>query len=164
MENRNIWISTSGEAIKYFTNNRIDNIVEDITSYLKNGDYFGGCNVFINDINNYVKEGIPTNKYIKGKPTKNIVFIGLAAGAIVASSVCFLVVNSYKNSKSVSAVNYADRNSIVFTRKKDRFINTYTTRTKIERNNNNNNNNSGGTISTHTSSSGNTHGGGGGSF
>ena len=102
MENRNIWISTSGEAIKYFTNNRIDNIVEDITSYLKNGDYFGGCNVFINDINNYVKEGIPTNKYIKGKPTKNIVFIGLAAGAIVASSVCFLVVNSYKNSKSVS--------------------------------------------------------------
>ena len=51
MENRNIWISTSGEAIKYFTDNRIDNIVEDITSYLKNGDYFGGCNVFINDIN-----------------------------------------------------------------------------------------------------------------
>ena len=147
-------ISTSGEAIKYFTNNRIDNIVEDITSYLKNGDYFGGCNVFINDINNYVKEGIPTNK--------NIVFIGLAAGAIVASSVCFLVVNSYKNSKSVSSVNYADRNSIVFTRKKDRFINTYTTRTKIERNNNNNN--LGGTSSTHTSSSGNTHGGGGGSF
>lgn len=163
MENRNIWISTSGEAIKYFTDNRIDNIVEDITSYLKNGDYFGGCNVFINDINNYVKEGIPTNKYIKDKPTKNIVFIGLAAGAIVASSVCFLVVNSYKNSKSVSSVNYADRNSIVFTRKKDRFINTYTTRTKIERNNNNNNN-SGGTSSTHTSSSGNTHGGGGGSF
>ena len=162
MENRNIWISTSGEAIKYFTDNRIDNIVEDITSYLKNGDYFGGCNVFINDINNYVKEGIPTNKYVKGKPTKNIVFIGLAAGAIVASSVCFLVVNSYKNSKSVSSVNYADRNSIVFTRKKDRFINTYTTRTKIERNNNNNN--SGGTSSTHTSSSGNTHGGGGGSF
>ena len=70
---------------------------------------------------------------------------------------------SFKNSKSVSAVNYADRNSIVFTRKKDRFINTYTTRTKIERNNNNNNN-LGGTISTHTSSSGNTHGGGGGSF
>ena len=63
-----------------------------------------GGNIFINDINNYVKEGIPTNKYIKGKPTKNIVFIGLAAGAIVASSVCFLVVNSYKNSKSVSKI------------------------------------------------------------
>ena len=72
------------------------------------------------------------------------------------------MLSSFKNSKSVSSVNYADRNSIVFTRKKDRFINTYTTRTKIERNNNNNN--LGGTSSTHTSSSGNTHGGGGGSF
>ena len=161
MENRNIWISTSGEAIKYFTNNRIDNIVEDITSYLKNGDYFGGCNEFINDINYYAEEGIPAGQYTynEAERTQKVIFIGLGAGLIVASVVSLLVVNSYKNSKSISTANYVDRNSIVFTRKKDRFISTYTSKTKIERNNS-----SSGGSSTHTSSSGNTHGGGGGSF
>ena len=128
MDDRKVWISTSGEAIKYFTDSRIQNIVDDITTQLKNADYFEGCN-------------------------------GLGAGLIVASVVSLLVVNSYKNSKSISTANYVDRNSIVFTRKKDRFISTYTSKTKIERNNS-----SSGGSSTHTSSSGNTHGGGGGSF
>ena len=45
-------------------------------------------------------------------------------------------------------------------KKRDTFVNTFTTRTKIERNNNN----GGGGSSTHTSSSGSTHGGGGGKF
>ena len=53
-----------------------------------------------------------------------------------------------------------DNSSIVFTKRRDTFVNTFTTRTKIERNNS-----SGGSgSSTHRSSSGNTHGGGGGSF
>lgn len=161
MDDRKVWISTSGEAIKYFTDSRIQNIVDDITTQLKNADYFEGCNEFINDINYYAEEGIPAGQYTynEAERTQKVIFIGLGAGLIVASVVSLLVVNSYKNSKSISTANYVDRNSIVFTRKKDRFISTYTSKTKIERNNS-----SSGGSSTHTSSSGNTHGGGGGSF
>lgn len=161
MDDRKVWISTSGEAIKYFTDSRIDNIVDDVTAQLKNADYFEGCNEFISDINYYAEEGIPVGQYTysEAERTQKVIFIGLGAGLIVASVVSFLVVNSYKNSKSISTANYVDHNSIVFTRKKDRFISTYTSKTKIERNNN-----SSGGSSTHTSSSGNTHGGGGGSF
>lgn len=161
MDDRKVWISTSGEAIKYFNDSRIDNIVDDVTAQLKNADYFEGCNEFISDINYYAEEGIPVGQYTysEAERTQKVIFIGLGAGLIVASVVSFLVVNSYKNSKSISTANYVDHNSIVFTRKKDRFISTYTSKTKIERNNN-----SSGGSSTHTSSSGNTHGGGGGSF
>lgn len=161
MDDRKVWISTSGEAIKYFTDSRIQDIVDDITTQLKNADYFEGCNEFINDINYYAEEGIPAGQYTynEAERTQKVIFIGLGAGLIVASVVSLLVVNSYKNSKSISTANYVDSNSIVFTRKKDRFISTYTSKTKIERNNS-----SSGGSSTHTSSSGNTHGGGGGSF
>ena len=86
--------------------------------------------------------------------------IALGVSAVVAGLTCIIVVNSYKNSKSVSSINYVDNNSIVFTKRRDVFVSTFTTKTKIEKNNNR----GGGGSSTHTSSSGNTHGGGGGSF
>ena len=121
MDDRNIWISTSGDAIEYFTDDRIESIIAD---------------------------------------TVKIVLIALVSAAIVAGVTCIFVVNSYKNSKSVSSTNYVDNNSIVFTKRRDVFVSTFTTKTKIEKNNNR----GGGGSSTHTSSSGNTHGGGGGSF
>ena len=162
MNDRKIWISTSGDAIEYFTDNRIDSIISDISKYLSNEEYFDACNIFLTDIQYYIDSGIPEGQYTYSEEenTLKIVLIALGVAAVVAGVTCIVVVNSYKNSKSVSSVNYVDNNSIVFTKRRDTFVNTFTTRTKIERNNS-----SGGSgSSTHRSSSGNTHGGGGGSF
>ena len=161
MSDRKIWISTSGDAIEYFTDNRIDSIVSDISKYLSNEEYFDGCNIFLTDIQYYMESGIPEDQYTYSEEENNIkvVLIALAAATIVASLVCIVVVNSYKNTKSISSINYVDNNSIVFTRRRDTFVNTFTTKRKIEKNNS-----SSGGSSTHNSSSGNTHGGGGGSF
>lgn len=162
MDDRNIYISTTGIAINYFTDERIDSIISDISKYLGNQEYFDGCNIFLTDIKYYIDKGIPEGQYTYSEEenTTKIVFIALGVATIVSVVVCVLVVNSYKNSKSISTVNYVDHNSISFTKKRDTFVNTFTTRTKIERNNNN----GGGGSSTHTSSSGSTHGGGGGKF
>lgn len=162
MNDRKIWISTSGDAIEYFTDNRIDSIISDISKYLSNEDYFDACTLFLTDIQYYIDSGIPEGQYTYSEEenTLKIVLIALGVAAVVAGVTCIVVVNSYKNSKSVSSVNYVDNNSIVFTKRRDTFVNTFTTKTKIERNNS-----SGGSgSSTHRSSSGNTHGGGGGSF
>ena len=162
MNDRKIWISTSGDAIEYFTDNRIDSIISDISKYLSNEEYFDACNIFLTDIQYYIDSGIPEGQYTYSEEenTLKIVLIALGVAAVVAGVTCIVVVNSYKNSKSVSSVNYVDNNSIVFTKRRDTFVNTFTTKTKIERNNS-----SGGSgSSTHRSSSGNTHGGGGGSF
>ncbi|WP_133015534.1 TPM domain-containing protein [Clostridium cuniculi] len=162
MNDRKIWISTSGDAIEYFTDNRIDSIISDISKYLRNEEYFDACNIFLTDIQYYIDSGIPEGQYTYSEEenTLKIVLIALGVAAVVAGVTCIVVVNSYKNSKSVSSVNYVDNSSIVFTKRRDTFVNTFTTKTKIERNNS-----SGGSgSSTHRSSSGNTHGGGGGSF
>ena len=162
MNDRKIWISTSGDAIEYFTDNRIDSIISDISKYLSNEEYFDACNIFLTDIQYYIDSGIPEGQYTYSEEenTLKIVLIALAVAVVVAGLTCIIIVNSYKNSKSVSSVNYVDNNSIVFTKRRDTFVNTFTTKTKIERNNS-----SGGSgSSTHRSSSGNTHGGGGGSF
>ena len=162
MNDRKIWIYTSGDAIEYFTDNRIDSIISDISKYLSNEEYFDACNIFLTDIQYYIDSGIPEGQYTYSEEenTLKIVLIALGVAAVVAGVTCIVVVNSYKNSKSVSSVNYVDNSSIVFTKRRDTFVNTFTTRTKIERNNS-----SGGSgSSTHRSSSGNTHGGGGGSF
>ena len=162
MDDREIWISTSGDAIEYFTDNRIESIISDISKYLSNGEYFDACNIFLTDIQYYIDNGVPEGQhtYSEEENTLKIVLIALGVAAIVAGVTCIVVVNSYKNSKSVSSVNYVDNNSIVFTKRRDIFVNTFTTKTKIERNNSSGGNGS----STHRSSSGNTHGGGGGSF
>ena len=162
MDDRNIWISTSGDAIEYFTDDRIESIIADISKYLSNGEYFDACNIFLTDIKHYINDGIPEGQYTYSEEdnTVKIVLIALVSAAIVAGVTCIFVVNSYKNSKSVSSTNYVDNNSIVFTKRRDVFVSTFTTKTKIEKNNNR----GGGGSSTHTSSSGNTHGGGGGSF
>ena len=162
MDDRKIWVSTSGDAIQYFTDDRIESIIADISKYLSNGEYFDACNIFLTDIEHYINNGIPEDQYTYSEEdnTVKIVLIALVSATIVAGIVCIYVVNSYKNSKSVSSTNYVDNNSIIFTKRRDIFVSTFTTKTKIEKNNN-----SGGSgSSTHTSSSGNTHGGGGGSF
>ena len=162
MNDRKIWISTIGDAIEYFTDNRIESIISDISKYLSDAEYFDACNIFLNNIQYYIDSGIPEGQYTYSEEehTLKIVLIALGVAAIVAGVTCIVVVNSYKNSKSVSSINYIDNNSIVFTKRRDIFINTFTTKTKIERNNSSGGNGS----STHRSSSGNTHGGGGGSF
>lgn len=162
MDDRKIWISTSGDAIEYFTDNRIESIINDISKYLSDEEYFDACNIFLNNIQYYIDSGIPEGQYTYSEEehTLKIVLIALGVAAIVAGVTCIVVVNSYKNSKSVSSINYIDNNSIVFTKRRDIFVNTFTTKTKIERNNSSGGNGS----STHRSSSGNTHGGGGGSF
>lgn len=162
MDTRKIYISTKGEAIRYFTDDRLDKIISDISEYFSNQEYFKGFSVFLDDINVYMNSGIPENQYeySEAEKNRNVIITALLVAFITATITCVLVVKSYKSPKSISSLNYVDTNSIVFTKRKDIFINTFTTKRKIQKNNGN----SGGRSSTHTSSSGDTHGGRGGSF
>lgn len=162
MVGRNIWISTEGEALKYFSDDRLDSIIEDIGKYLSNGEYLDGFNIFITDVKYYMDLGVDRSQYLYSESgnTIKMLFISLLVAVIVATISCLAVNYSYKTPKGTSSINYVDRNSIVFNKKKDIFINTYTTRTKIEKNNDINS----GKTTIHNSDSGRTHGGRGGNF
>lgn len=161
MKDRKIYISTTGKAKSYFTDRRLDSMIADIGNYLKNSQYYDGCNSYLGQVKHYIELGIPEGQYDFNEEinSRNITLISLGIALIVSFIICALVVNSYKHPKSISTMNYVDENSIVFTRRKDTFINTYTTKVKIERDNDDNNRST-----THTSSGGSSHGGSGGDF
>ena len=57
MDNREAWISTSGEAITYFTDARIERVLDSVFEYLPSGDYFQSFQAFLADVEYYM--GLP---------------------------------------------------------------------------------------------------------
>lgn len=171
MDNRNVWISTSGDAIKYFTDARIELMLDNIFEYIPNEDYYNSCITFLTDIKTYMGVLQPSNSsnntYTGTTPVENksyievfqdnlfiYIIISIVVGAIGA---CMMVINS-GGKMTAGATTYLNKSSVKMNKAFEQYINTTITTRKIE------NNNNGGGSSTHTSSGGNTHGGGGRSF
>ena len=129
-------IYTFGEAQLYFTYERLENILDDIYPYFKDGvDYLGGINKFIDELNSYYDKGKPLSSrndtldeygnVVKGyNPPYLVAFIGaIAVSAIVVS------IEVHKNKmvkKATTAFDYLDKNSINYTKKDDRYIRSHT--------------------------------------
>lgn len=159
MDNREIYISTSGSGIKYFTDTRIDNILDNIYNEVSNKQYFNGAKVFVNNVSIYLEKGIPVNQYTVDEDLIERVLYSIALSFIAAVTVVQIVLKKYKKPASFHETTYVDNNSIKFIRRSDRFVSTHTSRRKIPKNND-----SGGRSTSHSSSSGRSHGGGGRSF
>lgn len=171
MEDREVYISTCGYAIDYFTDARINNILDAVYEGLGNEEYYNSTNEFLEEVDYYMAEGKPHNQYridengnrVKAPLTKEEKFkrviICTFISIVVAAISCLVVVLRYKNPSRGSGESYIDRRSIVFTDKRDDFISSHISKTKI-----NKDNNGGGGSSIHSSSSGTSHGGGGRSF
>jgi len=63
MDEREVWISTAGKAIRIFTDSRLDSILDNVYEYLANGDFFNACKQFVQDINKYAQMGVPIGQY-----------------------------------------------------------------------------------------------------
>lgn len=141
------WITTSGIAIKYYPDKTINYILQSTSgTYLKtdNMDFYGAINKF--------DKLLISEK--KGNFNIVLLIISLIIGIVISAIICGIIANRYKFHASTSAEIYAKSNdgSIEFTRREDRFIRTFTSKTEIPQNDG---------TSTHTSSGGGTHGGGG---
>lgn len=172
MDNRNAWISTSGDAITYFTDARIELMLDNIFEYLPNGDYYNSCTAFLADIKTYMGN-LPTssnNTIANNNVVENVkrsyieifqdnlfiyIIISIIVGVIGAGA---MVVNS-GGKMTAGGITYLNKSSVKMNKAFEQYIRTTVTTRKIE-----NNNGGGGGSSTHTSSGGNTHGGGGRSF
>ena len=173
MDDREVYISTSGKGERYFTDDRIESILDNVYRYLSDGQYFDGAEEFLSNTEKYLNKGIPSNQYTVDE-NGNIVLsteevmkrIGIAIliSLGISSVVCAVVVATYKKPAALPEETYVDKNSITFTKRSDRFISTHTTSRKIPKDNGGSSSGSGGRSTTHTSSSGRSHGGGGKSF
>lgn len=63
MNDRVVWISTTGKAIDIFTDSRIASMLDGIASYLSKANYDGACNRFLSDVETYALQGVPEGQY-----------------------------------------------------------------------------------------------------
>lgn len=161
------WISTTGFGIKAFTDAGIDYIGDAIVPDLKDRDYMGAFEVFLEHCDSFLEQAQKGKSYDVGFMPKEpfewgqSLLIALVAGVIVG----FIVVSTMKAKlKTVqpakSAVNYVKDGSMHLTEQSDFFLYRNITRHAKPKESSS----SGGGSSVHTGSSGRSHGGGGGHF
>lgn len=170
MQDREVWISTTGRAIDIFTDARIDTMVNAITGFLSDGNYNQACTEFVNQVGNYATQGVPPGQYrINTDPVSYmervmrqiqspLVYIIPLVIAIIATVLASL---SSKGKVTINNRTYEEKDSFQLLGTKDEFIRESITQVKIPKNPPGG---SGGGSSTHTGSSGRSHGGGGGRF
>ncbi|MBR3280643.1 MAG: TPM domain-containing protein [Clostridia bacterium] len=61
MDTREIYISTGGDAILYYDDERIDKILDDCFDGVASANYFSSCKAFIDDAKYYYEQGIPSS-------------------------------------------------------------------------------------------------------
>lgn len=175
MDNREVWISTTGQAILIYDDYRIDNMLDYIQPNLTNENYNRAVENFIEYSSKYASEGTPSSNklyYIdeNGKMQKkqSAIYVEALQSAAIFSMIItgiFIIIGVciHKNVKKAKQANYyLDKNSVNITGKEDNFINSHTTKTYDPPSSSSSS--SGGGSSSHSSSSGSSHGGGGRSF
>lgn len=147
MDNRNIWFSTSGDCMTYYTNSRIDTAIDNVYSALKAGQYydvFDGC---IDSVGQYMYHSNSVNP---------IWYLGIAL--IVTLCVVLYLVLSRGSKVTVNSDTYLVASTKEVYERSDIHYDTVVTTRVIE------DSSSGGSGGGHTSSGGFSHGGGGRSF
>ncbi len=150
MDNRNIWISTSGACMKYYTSGRIDDAIDTVYDALKEGQY---ATVFTGLLSS-------VSKYMYDDTGFDMEYLGYAAiiAGILAGLVLLCLVVNRGGSVTVSSGSYLVGSSKDVYRRSDVHYDTVVHKRKIE------NSSSGGGGGSHHSSGGFSHGGGGRSF
>jgi len=162
MDNRRMEISTAGTAITYFTDDRIETILDKVYNDVSDGNYFDSGKTFIKYVGLIMN--LPPGERIPNQPMTWVhVLICFVAALIIGSIIVLLMLlPSLRGGKiTVSGNDYFVSSSANVKSRQDIFVNKTVTRRKIEPPKNNG---GGGGSSTRTSSSGRTHGGGGRSF
>lgn len=153
MDNREFFITTTGRAIKLFNDRKIDNMLDNIYTYVAKGDYAGGAGVFLRDVERHLNHKYQVRYWNWTFFTVGFFVICLVLGG--------MFINHRKGLMSAASIRaYINAPSCEVTRRDDIFLRSSTRRIRI----NNDSASGGGGSSTRTSSSGRTHGGGGRGF
>lgn len=182
MEERDWYISTKGNAIYALTDYGIQQVGEGALPYLKNGDYYGAFDAFLDALPTYFSaynDGAPIDGYAdtsgdyyhgdqedvvyyEGQPRRVNILISIAIGAVIGA-ITVLIMRACMNTKRPqrSAGSYLNDSSYHLRTNQDLFLYSNVTKTRIQQESSSS---GGGGSSVHTSSSGSTHGGGGGKF
>ena len=175
MDNREIYISTCGKAIRYLTDARIERVLDDGFYYVSNGDYASCLSAMLSTAEYYYDAGISENQYNYDVETGAVseyrvltwmeVVPVFFLAVIVGLAIFFGVKRSYKMKGGRYEYPYMKYGKLDITAHEDCFIRQHTTHHRIQTDSGSSGGrSSSGRSSTHQSSSGRSHGGGGRKF
>ena len=157
MDNRQIYMSTTGYAIKMYTDARIDYLMDNVYKYMTDKEYYEGTSKYISLLSSLAEKGVPSGNESFAS-TGQILLYSLIASFVITLIVMIVLVKKNKLvRKANEAKAYLIDDSVKVDVVEERLVSTHTTKTKIETS-------SGGGSSTHSGSSGISHGGGGHGF
>lgn len=183
LDNGEVYLSTEGAAIRLFTDQRIETMLDHIYEYASQKDYGKSVDRFLDDVHEFYEKGIVSGQYNYDTETGRIsvhrsirwyeALFAVAVAAVTAGTACAGVISRYGMKKEHRrAANYlmayrADCR-FVFANQGDQLVNKFVSSRVIPRNTSSGGGSGGsrggssaGRSSTHRSSSGRSHGGGG---
>lgn len=183
MENREMVVSTEGKAIRIFTDERIETMLDHIYEGASEGDFAAGVEAFLDDTEYYGKKGIPSGQYNYDTETHRVsvhksirwyeALLAAGISAFVAAMACLAIKKEYEMKEAPGQArnaNLAYRADCKFAyqNENDILVNQFVTSQMIPRSTGSTGGHGGsggshssaGRSSTHHSGSGRTHGGG----
>lgn len=175
MDNREIYMSTTGSAIRILTDHRIDSIMDDSYEYAGDGEYVKCFETMIRETEDSFHEGIESGQYNYDRDTGEIskapnrltvwdMLISLIAAAAAGGAVIAVIAGKYRLKFGGWQYDFKSNSRLDLTNKTDRLVNTFRTAHHIQRDSGGGSGSSGSRSTTHHSSGGGTHGGGGHKF
>lgn len=171
MSSREMYIITKGDAMYYFSDERVDEILDDVSYKLHYDDYYDAAESFISYTQQYYTEGEPedgdfSNVKLQEKEDNPLLYvlkyygiiIGFVALAIAALCVLFVWLR-YKNNGKEGTYNLKENSKTTLTDKQDIFLTKSVSVTTISESSGGSSGGGG-----HSSGGGGSHGGGGRSF
>ena len=172
MDNREICISTAGEAIRYLEDRRIEAILDDAYARIIEDDYVGCLLAMIRGTERYYDAGIHEDQYNYDVETgaeshyhkltwmEVVLIVLLAVG--VGAGIYLFVVKSYSIKGGRDSYAYTNYGKVDLTDCEDRFINQTVIHHRIQTDSGSRSSGGGSShrSSVHRSSSGRSHGGG----
>lgn len=169
-DNGEVYISTSGQGIRYLTDQRIESILDDIfDSGFADGQYFRGATTFLDSTETFLRQGIPAGQENVPEGENSLSLFDGLAGLLAsgASGLGFfgMTKRKYKGNPEPGVFDFRSHSMVNLGMTTDNLVNSYTTSRIIPQAPPPGSGSSGaGRSTTHRSSSGRTHGGGGRKF
>lgn len=178
MDNREIYLSTCGKAIRYLTDTRIDSILDDAYNEVSEEKYAECFNAMLNGIEKYYDQGIPDGQYNYDTETGEVsvyhsltmgeILVAVVLAVIVFLCVYFGVIGTYRLKFNKYQYDFRKFGEVTLDDKKDLLVNSTVTHRHIPKNDgggsSSSSHSSSRQSSTHHSSSGRSHGGSGRKF
>lgn len=188
MDNREIWISTSGKAIEYLNDGRIDKTLDAVFEYVSDGKYYEAAEVYLQFAYKYMLSEPVDNKYYPDDDyypdydnyddtyyyddghyynneteASEIILICFLGSAVVSGIILFFMARNAKTKMTAGSTTYMSGSGPIINQRSDIYTHTTTVKRRIESNNSSTGGSrrSGGGSSVHRSSGGRSHGGGG---